>query len=96
MKKTLAIISALAILALAGCGGGSGPKGAQTGAGGSSAREAPEFVKLVAEGKLPPLNERLPKNPLVVTPYERVGVYGGTWRLAMVGGNHSHYNRYQG
>lgn len=29
---------------------------------------------------LPPVDERLPEDPLVVRPYEKVGVYGGTWR----------------
>jgi len=34
----------------------------------------------VAAGTLPPLAERLPKEPLIVTPWERPGEYGGTWR----------------
>ena len=36
--------------------------------------------------ELPPLEERLPENPLVVTPHERPGKQGGTWNLALVGG----------
>ena len=39
--------------------------------------EAPELAALVASGTLPPVEERLPRNPLVVTPAERIGVYGG-------------------
>ena len=43
----------------------------------------PEIAALNAEIKgnpdLPPLAERLPEEPLVVTPYDRVGVYGGTF-----------------
>ena len=35
---------------------------------------------------LPPVAERLPSNPLVVTPIESVGTYGGTWRSALRGG----------
>ncbi|MDB5612668.1 MAG: transporter substrate-binding protein, partial [Devosia sp.] len=35
---------------------------------------------------LPPVAERLPSNPLVVTPVESVGTYGGTWRSALRGG----------
>lgn len=35
---------------------------------------------------LPPVEERLPANPLVVTPVESVGTYGGTWRSALRGG----------
>jgi peptide/nickel transport system substrate-binding protein len=40
-------------------------------------KEAPALAKLVAEGKLPPLEERLPDEPLVVEPYEEIGRYGG-------------------
>jgi peptide/nickel transport system substrate-binding protein len=46
-----------------------------------SAKEAPALAELVKQGKLPPLAQRLPKNPLVVTPYEAPGYYGGTWHL---------------
>ena len=30
---------------------------------------------------LPPVAERLPLEPVVITPYKEVGVYGGTWRM---------------
>jgi len=42
-------------------------------------KESPELAKLVAEGKLPPVDQRLPKNPYVV-PHKwlSVGKYGGT------------------
>lgn len=40
---------------------------------------------LVKEGKLPPVEQRLPKNPIVVKPLEEVGVYGGTLRRAWMG-----------
>ncbi|NMB45190.1 MAG: ABC transporter substrate-binding protein [Firmicutes bacterium] len=49
--------------------------------------EAPVFGKLVAEGKLPPVEERLPKEPLVVTPVDEVGQYGGVWRRVATGPN---------
>ncbi|MFH0963102.1 MAG: ABC transporter substrate-binding protein [Planctomycetota bacterium] len=39
--------------------------------------ESPMLSKLVAEGKLPPVEERLPQEPAVVVPYEKIGVYGG-------------------
>jgi peptide/nickel transport system substrate-binding protein len=45
--------------------------------------EAPMLAKLVQQGKLPSVDERLPESPLVVTPYERIGEYGGTWRQGM-------------
>ena len=39
--------------------------------------EAPMFRTMVAAGELPPLNERLPQDPLVVKPAEEIGQYGG-------------------
>lgn len=36
-------------------------------------------------GDLPPVEERLPKNPKVVTPHEETGEYGGQFRLAFQG-----------
>lgn len=45
--------------------------------------EAPMLADQVAAGSLPPVAERLPENPIVVTPFESVGQYGGTWRLVM-------------
>lgn len=50
------------------------------------AGEAPELAALVSAGTLPPLEERLPANPVVVTPETSVGKYGGTWRSSLVGG----------
>jgi peptide/nickel transport system substrate-binding protein len=40
----------------------------------------------VDAGTLPPVAERLPVNPLVITPLERPGQQGGDWRHALVGG----------
>lgn len=48
--------------------------------------EAPMLAELVASGDLPPLAERLPTEPLVIEPVESLGRYGGTWRMALVGG----------
>jgi len=39
--------------------------------------EAPMLADLVAAGELPPVDQRLPENPVVVTPIESIGVYGG-------------------
>ncbi|MGC8930817.1 MAG: ABC transporter substrate-binding protein [Dictyoglomus sp.] len=47
--------------------------------------ESPMTAALVREGKLPPVEQRLPKNPIVVKPLEEVGVYGGTLRRAWMG-----------
>ena len=51
----------------------------------------------VESGALPPVAERLPENPLVITPFERVGQQGGDWNHALVGGGSaSMLVRYQG
>jgi len=39
---------------------------------------------------LPPVDERLPSDPLVVVPYEKVGAYGGTWTQSVILGNRLH------
>lgn len=46
--------------------------------------EAPMLAELVASGDLPPLEERLPAEPLVLDPVEGIGVYGGTMRFGVV------------
>lgn len=43
--------------------------------------EAPMLAERVAAGELPPVEERLPAEPLVIEPVEQVGEYGGTWRM---------------
>lgn len=52
---------------------------------GTAYQEAPELARLVAEGKLPPVEERLPRNPMLVQPLERAGPYGGTLHSALMG-----------
>ncbi|MBA7500195.1 MAG: ABC transporter substrate-binding protein [Clostridia bacterium] len=41
--------------------------------------EAPMLRTMVAAGELPPVEERLPEEPLVIPTVERIGQYGGTW-----------------
>jgi peptide/nickel transport system substrate-binding protein len=82
MKKTLvARILLMCITSMAfGRGGtqqpapGGGPSG---GIKSEKYFEAPALNVLVKAGKLPPVEQRLPVNPVVVTPKERVGKYGG-------------------
>lgn len=45
-------------------------------------KEAPQLADMVAAGDLPPVAERLPANPVVTTPVESVGQYGGTIQTA--------------
>jgi ABC-type transport system substrate-binding protein len=52
---------------------------------GKKGREAPSLAKLVKAGDLPPVAKRLPNEPLVVQPIDRVGSYGGTWHTALLG-----------
>ncbi|MDE2955052.1 MAG: ABC transporter substrate-binding protein [Gemmatimonadota bacterium] len=47
--------------------------------------EAPMFTEQVNQGKLPPVSDRLPENPLVIVPLEEIGTYGGTLRRALTG-----------
>src|SRR6266403_631017 len=47
--------------------------------------EAPMLAELVKAGKLPPVKDRLPAEPLVVKPLKEIGKYGGTWRRGFTG-----------
>lgn len=61
-----------------------------------SFNEAPELKKLVSEGKLPKLEDRLPKQTdvLVVEPLDGIGKYGGNWRRGFTGpADHENGNR---
>ncbi len=52
-------------------------------------REAPGLAELVKKGEVPPVVGRLPKDPLVLEPTEKVGRYGGTFvnsDLSLTGG----------
>ena len=40
------------------------------------AGEAPMLAEMVKAGELPPLEERLPENPLVEVPVSEIGTYG--------------------
>ena len=51
----------------------------------AAAKEAPALAKLVSEGKLPTLASRLPASPMVVTPFEKAGTYGGALRRGLRG-----------
>ena len=62
-----------------------------SGAGSGSAKwpkkfgEAPALAELVKAGKLPPVEQRISEEPMVVKPLHSVGKYGGTWRRAFTG-----------
>jgi len=44
----------------------------------SAYNEAPMLKELVDKGELPPVDERLPENPVVIEPNDEIGKYGGT------------------
>jgi peptide/nickel transport system substrate-binding protein len=52
---------------------------------GGKYHEAPALAEQVKAGKLPPVEQRLPEQPLVVPVVEKVGEYGGVWRRAFLG-----------
>src|SRR5207237_2395670 len=45
-----------------------------------SYKEAPMLAQLVQSGQLPPVEQRLPQDPMVLKPAHEIGRYGGTWR----------------
>ena len=54
--------------------------------------EAPMLKEMVDSGDLPPVEERLPENPLVISVTEGIGEYGGVWHRGFLGP--SDYNNY--
>ncbi len=48
-------------------------------------QEAPQLAELVRQGKLPPVQERIGQDPLVIKPVHQIGKYGGTWRRGFTG-----------
>ena len=58
-------------------------------------KQAPMLDALVEDGTLPPVEERVPLEPLVVQPLEGIGTYGGTLRRGFTGpGDDENGNRY--
>ncbi len=47
--------------------------------------EAPELAELVEAGDLPPVEERISSQPMVIRPVHEIGQYGGTLRRAKLG-----------
>src|SRR5205823_10364594 len=48
-------------------------------------KEAPALAELVKAGKLPPVEQRVSQDPLVIKPLNEIGKYGGTWRRGFTG-----------
>ena len=97
-QKLLALLSLLLItMLLQACGGGApaaeeAPAEAPAEAAAPAApaealppgqyAEAPALAEMVTAGSLPAVDERLPAEPVVTTPFEAVGQYGGTLHTA--------------
>jgi len=47
--------------------------------------------EMVAAGTLPPVEERLPLEPLVITPVHEVGTYGGDWKTVTTGSTYQEW-----
>jgi len=59
--------------------------------------EAPMLAELVKAGKLPPVEQRVAEEPLVLKPVHEIGKYGGTWRRGFTGvGDWENFNRVMG
>ncbi|MFD0774654.1 ABC transporter substrate-binding protein [Streptomonospora algeriensis] len=87
-RRALAATCAAAALSLtvSGCGFFSLNPDEEGGSGGGKADgQAPGLAEMVEAGDLPPLEERLPEDPMVVEPHEEIGRYGGTWNSATLG-----------
>ena len=48
-------------------------------------KEAPMLAEQVRAGALPPVEQRLPRDMMVVQPLRSLGTYGGTWRRGFIG-----------
>jgi peptide/nickel transport system substrate-binding protein len=60
----------------------------------SKYHEAPALTAMVEAGDLPPIEERLPKEPLVQEVADQIGTYGGTLRRGFLGpSDHNNYTR---
>ena len=91
-NKVVLLIAALLLAAPFALSAGSTAEQASTTEGPAVAagkyHEAPMLAELVASGELPPVDERLPDEPLVVTPLEGIGKYGGVIRMTHMGPQH--------
>ena len=84
-RKQLAVVTVFVMVAAAAFAGGSSDSSATTATTATAVTtgqygEAPMLAQMVAAGTLPPVDERLPDEPIVVEPFEGIGKYGGTLR----------------
>lgn len=85
MKRLFIILAVLMAVAGLLFATGAQEPAEEAGPGVAAGNESPMLAERVAAGELPPLEERLPANPAVVEPHERVGDYGGELFMAVTG-----------
>ena len=90
MAKRIALVIVLMVAGFSVFAGSNREEAAEPAAteatvAGGRYNEAPVLQQLVEQGKLPPVDDRLPENPLVVQPYESIGKYGGTITANLAG-----------
>ncbi|THV38631.1 ABC transporter substrate-binding protein [Glycomyces buryatensis] len=85
-RRGLVVTGATALTAsAAGCSWFSTDPESDGAAGGEKGLEAPMLAERVEAGDLPPVEERLPTEPVVIKVSEEMGAYGGTWNTAITG-----------
>ncbi len=61
---------------------------------GGAYKEAPMLAEMVTAGELPPVDERLPQNPLIEPVVDQIGQYGGVLNRGFTGpSDHNNYTR---
>src|SRR5215472_13098619 len=73
---TMAALTAICVIAAEPA-----PAAAQSG----KYKDPPALAERVKAGQLPPIEKRIPEQPLVVPIVEKIGEYGGVWRRAFLG-----------
>ncbi len=91
VKRSLLLVSCLALILVASSvvSAEEGPivtfTGIETGPLPEKFNEAPMLAEMVKAGVLPPVEERVPEEPLVIKPVEGIGQYGGTLHESALG-----------
>lgn len=83
----IVIFLLLTVMVLAACPAPVPQEAAPAAPEAAAAMESSMLAEQVAAGDLPPLEERLPANPMMVEVVDQIGTYGGTWNMALRGGS---------
>ncbi len=86
LPGSMSVIAWLVVFLLVGCKRGDlrGPESGITIEALRAMKESPLMAEYVKTNKLPPVEERIPVEPLIIKPSEQSGVYGGTWNFDVV------------